>query len=69
MFLMSFSVIGGVLAQPLVTPHTNYPTKPVRVLVPVPAGGTIDVLARMIAPSMSQLMGQQMVIDNRGGAG
>lgn len=47
----------------------NYPNKPVRILVPVPAGGTIDVLARMIAPAMAQGMGQPLVIDNRGGAG
>ncbi len=47
----------------------NYPTKPVRILVPVPAGGTVDLLARMLTPAMSNLLGQQMVIDNRGGAG
>jgi len=47
----------------------GYPTKPVRILIPVPAGGTVDVLARMITPAMSNLLGQQMVIDNRGGAG
>jgi len=41
----------------------------VRILVPVPAGGTVDVLARMLTPAMSHLLGQQMVIDNRGGAG
>ena len=47
----------------------NYPTKPVRILIPVPAGGTVDVLARMLTPSMSAMLGQQMVVDNRGGAG
>jgi tripartite-type tricarboxylate transporter receptor subunit TctC len=47
----------------------NYPAKPVRILVPVPASGTADVLARMLTPAMSRLLGQQMVIDNRGGAG
>ena len=52
-----------------VTQATDYPTKPVRVIIPVPAGGTIDVLGRLIAPAMSQLLGQQIVVDNRGGAG
>ena len=46
-----------------------YPTKPIRVIVPVPAGGTPDVVARMVAPGLSNLLGQQLVIDNRGGAG
>ena len=47
----------------------TYPDKPVRVIVPVPAGGTPDVVARMVLPGLGNLLGQQMVIDNRGGAG
>jgi len=39
------------------------------VIVPVPAGGTPDVVARMVAPGLSNLLGQQLVMDNRGGAG
>jgi tripartite-type tricarboxylate transporter receptor subunit TctC len=46
-----------------------YPVKPVRVIVSVPAGGTPDVLARAVTPAMSTLLGQQLVMDNRGGAG
>jgi len=46
-----------------------YPTKPIRVIVAVPAGGTPDVLARTVTPGMSALLGQQLVLDNRGGAG
>ncbi|MEK7874678.1 MAG: tripartite tricarboxylate transporter substrate binding protein [Pseudomonadota bacterium] len=46
-----------------------YPDKPIRVIVAVPAGGTPDVVARMVAPGLSSLLGQQLVIDNRGGAG
>ena len=46
-----------------------YPTKPIRVIVAVPAGGTPDVLARTVAPGMAALLGQQLVLDNRGGAG
>ena len=55
----------AVSAQPAQT----YPTKPVRVIVSVPAGGTPDVLARAVTPAMSSLLGQQLVMDNRGGAG
>ena len=46
-----------------------YPEKPVRVIVPVPAGGTPDVVARMVLPGLSAALGQQLVVDNRGGAG
>jgi tripartite-type tricarboxylate transporter receptor subunit TctC len=44
-----------------------YPEKPVRIIVPTPAGGATDSSTRAIAAKMSQIMGQQFVIDNRGG--
>ena len=47
----------------------QYPERPIRVIVSVPAGGTPDVTARLIAPAISGILGQQLVIDNRGGAG
>jgi tripartite-type tricarboxylate transporter receptor subunit TctC len=46
-----------------------YPDKPIRLIVPVPAGGTPDVVARMVTPGLSTALGQQLVVDNRGGAG
>jgi tripartite-type tricarboxylate transporter receptor subunit TctC len=46
-----------------------YPQRPIRVIVSVPAGGTPDVTARLITPALSSILGQQLVIDNRGGAG
>jgi tripartite-type tricarboxylate transporter receptor subunit TctC len=46
-----------------------YPDKPIRVILPVPAGGTPDVLARHVSPGMAEALGQSLVIDNRGGAG
>jgi tripartite-type tricarboxylate transporter receptor subunit TctC len=46
----------------------NYPVRPVRVVVPFPPGGSLDFNARLIAPRMSDLLGQQLVIDNRSGA-
>jgi tripartite-type tricarboxylate transporter receptor subunit TctC len=45
-----------------------YPTRPVRVIVTQTAGSSMDVLARMVAPKMADMTGQQFVIDNRGGA-
>lgn len=47
----------------------GYPERPVRVILGVPAGGTPDVLARTVTPGMSELLGQPLVLDNRGGAG
>ena len=46
-----------------------YPTKPIRVIVPFPAGESIDATARLIMQPWMAALGQQMVIDNRGGAG
>ena len=47
----------------------QYPTKPIRLIVPFPPGGSNDIVGRMIAHELSARLGQQMVVDNRGGAG
>jgi tripartite-type tricarboxylate transporter receptor subunit TctC len=46
-----------------------YPTKVIRMIVPYPAGGTTDIIARPIAQRLSQTLGQQVIVDNRAGAG
>ena len=47
----------------------DYPARPIRVIVPYAAGGSTDTVARVVAPRLSQRLGQQVIIDNRTGAG
>ncbi|MGJ7582242.1 Bug family tripartite tricarboxylate transporter substrate binding protein [Variovorax sp. RHLX14] len=55
---------GAALAQP----QTTYPDQPIRWVVPYPAGGGTDVLARAVGEAMRESLGQQIVVDNRPGA-
>src|SRR2546430_13820143 len=46
----------------------NYPNRPVKIVVPTPAGGPVDMMARLVANQISPVLGQTAFIDNRGGA-
>jgi tripartite-type tricarboxylate transporter receptor subunit TctC len=65
------ALLGGIFALAAV-PHAlaqTYPSKPIKMIVPFPAGGTTDIVARIVAQRMTESMGQPVVVDNRGGAG
>jgi len=58
----------SALLAPAPAPATDYPTRVIRMIVPYPAGGTSDVLARVLARKMGDNMGQNIIIENIGGA-
>ena len=62
-------VIALLVAQHGAAPAADYPTQTIKIIVPFPPGGGVDVVARVIAPRLSELLGQSVIIDNRGGAG
>jgi len=59
----------GLLAFTSIVPAQPYPAKPLRLVVPYPPGGSNDVLSRITAQAMSPGLGQQVIVENRGGAG
>ena len=63
---------GGAAVSPVMSrlAHADvYPSKPIRLVVPVPPGGTFDIVGRLLAQAVSERLNQQIVIENRGGAG
>jgi tripartite-type tricarboxylate transporter receptor subunit TctC len=69
LLLTAAAVLAAAGAAHAAQPATTYPTKVVRIIVPLVAGGPTDLLARLIAQPLGERMGQQFVIDNRPGAG
>ena len=66
-FLLAVSVtLGGTAAWP--ARAETFPVRPLRLIVPFPAGGPTDIVARPLAQQLGDALGQQLIVDNRGGA-
>ena len=63
--------LAGMAAAVMATaaPGQTYPTRPITMVVPFPPGGSTSIVARIVAERMAEALGQQFIIDNRGGAG
>src|SRR3982751_50612 len=63
------AVLGGVAALAAAPAFAQgYPDKPIRLVVPAGAGGPTDVVARILQPHLSQILGQPVVVENKAGA-
>jgi len=60
-FAVAMLMASGTFAQ-------QYPAKPIRILIPFPPGNTMDIMARLIAPKLTERLGQNVIVDNRAGA-
>lgn len=66
---LAFVVVGALASWSASAAAQSYPVKPIRLIVPTAPGGGTDRIGRLLAQNLSVALGQQVVVDNRGGAG
>jgi tripartite-type tricarboxylate transporter receptor subunit TctC len=69
LIVATFATVLAVLAGGTASAWAEYPERPIRLIVPFPAGGTVDLVARLVTARMAEDLKQPFVIENRGGAG
>ena len=67
--LTGVTALGGISLLPRRARADQWPTRPVKFVVPFAAGGTTDILARVVAAKISEEFGQQFIVENKAGAG
>src|SRR6187401_2467662 len=65
--VLALAALAGLVSVSVVA--QTYPAKPVRMIVPFAPGGNTDIIGRVFAPKFGEFLGQQVIIDNRAGAG
>ena len=73
-FYRSFTKVLGIVALAAIgftspAQAQNWPDKPIKLVIPFAAGGTTDIIGRILAQQMTPILGQNVVVENRGGAG
>jgi hypothetical protein len=68
-FSLSLAAAGTALLGFPAAKSQAFPSKPIKIIVPFPVGGTTDIVARLVAQRMSQSMGQAVTVENKAGAG
>ena len=68
MRLLAFVVTIAAALMPLPAVSQSYPAHPIRIIIPFPPGNTVDIMARLIGPKITERLGQNILVDNRAGA-